>query len=128
MNAPGLFLLGATHHTAPLAIRERLALAAADVTQLGAELGRLPDLREFAVLNTCNRVEFYGVSAGASAAAQVQAAFCARQRFDPAEFEKISLNLHGREAVRHLIEVASGLDSQMLGETEVMVSSAQPLI
>lgn len=119
MSAHGLFLLGATHHTAPLAVRERLALATDDEAGLGAELGQLRDLREFAMLNTCNRVEFYGVAADAATAARVQAAFCARQRFDPAEFEKFRLSLHGREAVRHLLEVAAGLDSQMLGETEI---------
>jgi glutamyl-tRNA reductase len=119
MSAPGLFLLGATHHTAPLAVREKLALGTEDEAGLGAELGRLRDLREFAMLSTCNRVEFYGVAADAATAAHVQAAFCARRRFDPAEFEKFRVSLHGREAVRHLLEVAVGLDSQMLGETEI---------
>jgi glutamyl-tRNA reductase len=119
MSTHGLFLLGATHHTAPLAVREKLALATADEAGLGAELGRLGGLREFAMLNTCNRVEFYGVAADPAIAARVQAAFCARQQFDPVEFEKIRLSLHGREAVRHLLEVAAGLDSQMLGETEI---------
>jgi glutamyl-tRNA reductase len=119
MSAHGLFILGATHHTAPLAIREKLALATADEAGLGVELGRLRDLREFAMLNTCNRVEFYGVAADAGTAERVQAAFCARQHFDPAEFEKFRLNLRGREAVQHLLEVAAGLDSQMLGETEI---------
>jgi len=119
MSAHGFFLLGATHHTAPIAVRERLALGLEDEAGLGAELGRLGDLRELALLNTCNRVEFYGVAADAGTAARVQAAFCARQRFDPREFEKFRLSLHGREAVRHLLEVAAGLDSQMLGETEI---------
>jgi glutamyl-tRNA reductase len=119
MSALGLFLIGATHHTAPLAIREKLALGAEGEAGLGADLAGLRDLREFTMLNTCNRVEFYAVAGSAATAAQVQAAFCARQRFDQAEFEKFRLNLHGREAVRHLLEVAAGLDSQMLGETEI---------
>jgi glutamyl-tRNA reductase len=119
MSTDGLFVLGATHHTAPLAVREKLALDAAQAQALQAELAMLPGLREFALLSTCNRVEFYGVAAAADTAARVQAAFCARQKFDPAEFEKIRLRLHGRETVRHLLEVAAGLDSQMLGETEI---------
>jgi glutamyl-tRNA reductase len=119
MSADGLFVLGATHHTAPLAVREKLALDAAQAQALHAELAILPGLREFALLSTCNRVEFYGVAAEADIAARVQAAFCARQKFDATEFEKIRLRLHGRETVRHLLEVAAGLDSQMLGETEI---------
>jgi glutamyl-tRNA reductase len=119
MSADGLFVLGATHHTAPLAVREKLALDAAQAQALQAELAALPGLREFAMLSTCNRVEFYGVAAEPDTAARVQAAFCARQQFAAAEFEKIRLRLHGRETVRHLLEVAAGLDSQMLGETEI---------
>jgi len=119
MSGLGFFLIGATHHTAPLAVRERLALDPAGEAALGAELAGLGDLREFAVLSTCNRVEFYCVAAEAGAAARVQEAFCARQRFAPADFEKFRLSLAGRDAVLHLLEVSAGLDSQMLGETEI---------
>ncbi len=119
MSGLGLFLIGATHHTAPLEVREKLALDPAGEAALGAELAGLGDLREFAVLSTCNRVEFYGVAAEPGAAGRVQAAFCARQQFAPADFEKFRLSLDGREAVQHLFEVSAGLDSQMLGETEI---------
>ncbi len=119
MSAPGLFVIGATHHRVPLAIREKLSLSAEGATALAAEFGTIAGLREFAVLNTCNRVEFYGVAADADAAAQISAAFCARQKFDAADFAKICLDLRGRDAVQHLVEVSAGLDSQMLGETEI---------
>jgi glutamyl-tRNA reductase len=119
MNGDGLFVIGATHHRTPLAIREKLALSAGDVDALHAEFVRIAGLREFAVLNTCNRVEFYGVAASPDAARQVTALFCARQQFDAAEFERIQLQLRGRDAVQHLVEVSAGLDSQMLGETEI---------
>ncbi|MBI5693537.1 MAG: glutamyl-tRNA reductase [Verrucomicrobia bacterium] len=119
MSQPGLFVIGATHHRVPLAVRERLSLNKEGATALKAEFAALPGLREFAVLNTCNRVEFYGVAADAETADQVSRAFCARQNFDPGEFEKLRIDLRGREAVRHLLEVSAGLDSQMLGETEI---------
>jgi glutamyl-tRNA reductase len=51
--------------------------------------------------------------------AAVQQAYCARQRFAVEEFEKFRLSLGNREAIQHLLEVASGIDSQMLGETEI---------
>ena len=62
-------VIGATHHRAPLAIRERLSLSADAAAALQNEFATLPGLKEFAVLNTCNRVEFYGVAASADAAA-----------------------------------------------------------
>jgi len=103
----------------PLEVREKLCLSAEGAAALQAELAGIAGLREFAVLSTCNRIEFYGVAADREAAARVTAAFCTRQQFDAAEFEKIRLSLRGPEAVQHLVEVAAGLDSQMLGETEI---------
>jgi glutamyl-tRNA reductase len=117
MSEPFLFMLGATHHNAPLEVRERLAVASE--ADLRADLAPVVGLREIAVLNTCNRVEFYGVGADAGAAEAVQAAYCARQKFDVAEFERIRIRLTGKDAALHLFEVASGLDSQLLGENEI---------
>jgi glutamyl-tRNA reductase len=119
MNTGELFLIGATHRTAPLGLRERLAVTAASEAALVAELAALPGLGEFVLLNTCNRVEIYGVAASPALRARVAAAFCARQGFALAEFERVRLELTGRAVVAHLLEVASGLDSQMLGENEI---------
>jgi len=119
MNSEHLFAIGATHHTAPIGIRERLSLAPESDAGLACELAALPGLREFAIVNTCNRVEIYGVADEPAVMARVEAAYCSRQRFDPAEFGKFRLGLTGLEAVQHLLEVASGLDSQMLGENEI---------
>lgn len=119
MSAPGLFVIAATHHRAPLAVREKLSLSSDAAAALQQELAAIAGLREFALLNTCNRVEFYGVAANSDAATRLSAAFCAKQQFDSTEFAKIALDLRGRDAVQHLLEVAAGLDSQMLGETEI---------
>ncbi|MCX6952689.1 MAG: glutamyl-tRNA reductase [Verrucomicrobia bacterium] len=119
MSTDGFFVIGATHHRAPIEVREKLSLASATADELRAELAALPGMHEFAMLSTCNRIEFYGVASHPDAVSKVSAAFCARQNFDAAEFEKIRLLLSGRDAVQHLVEVASGLDSQMIGETEI---------
>ena len=118
MSQPGFFLLGANHHRAPLAVREKLALDEIAVAALHLELSAA-GVRELAVLNTCNRVEFYGVADSAEHVAYVEAAFCARQRFSVGEFAEFRLSLAGIDAIQHLLEVAAGLDSQMLGETEI---------
>jgi glutamyl-tRNA reductase len=119
MSEAGLFLIGATHHTAPLDLRERLALTAEGAAALHAELAGTAGLREFALLSTCNRVELYGVAGTAETAERVQATYCARQQVSVADFERFRLSLRDLGAVRHLFEVAAGLDSQMLGETEI---------
>jgi glutamyl-tRNA reductase len=119
MSTPGIFVIGATHHRTPIEVREKLALGADGAAALKAEFAAIPGLREFAVLNTCNRVEFYGVAASVEAAEQVSAAFCARQNFAPEDFARFRIDLRNRHAVQHLVEVSAGLDSQMLGETEI---------
>jgi len=53
MSSENLFVLGATHHTAPLAVRERLSLDAVAVEALRAELAGISGLREFTLLSTC---------------------------------------------------------------------------
>jgi glutamyl-tRNA reductase len=117
VSAADLFVIGATHHTVPLAVRERLVLASE--SGIRRDLADAAGLTEFAVLSTCNRVEFYGVDSDGTAAERVQAAYCARQNFDAAEFKRIMIRLTGRAAALHLFEVASGLDSQLLGENEI---------
>jgi glutamyl-tRNA reductase len=114
-----LFILGATHHRVPIEVREKLALSAEGAEALREVFRQLQGLSEFTVLNTCNRVEFYGVAETPAIAERVCEAFCERQQFDTAEFERFCVNLRDREAIQHLLEVASGLDSQMLGETEI---------
>jgi len=119
MSQEAFFVLGATHHTTPLAVRERLSLDADAATRFARQLSELGTVREFTLLNTCNRIEFYGVASDPAAVAQVQAAFCAQQNVDPAEFERFRLHLRGPAALHHLLEVAAGVDSQMVGETEI---------
>jgi glutamyl-tRNA reductase len=116
MSGPCLFVIGATHQNAPLEVRERLALSSESAIR--SDLAAIEGLRELAVLSTCNRVEFYGVGTEETPDS-VQAAYCARQRFGVAEFERIRIKLTGRDAALHLFEVASGLDSQLLGENEI---------
>jgi glutamyl-tRNA reductase len=119
MNTCELLLVGATHRTAPLGLREKFSLSADNEATLAAGLAAMPGVRELVILSTCNRVEIYVVGGAAVRPAQVAAAFCACQGFDPEEFASLRLELSGRAAVQHLFEVSSGLDSQMLGENEI---------
>jgi glutamyl-tRNA reductase len=119
MNRPPvLFVLGASHHTTPIELREKIALGAQQIPQFRRQLEVVPGLRELAILNTCNRIEFYGL-AEPEAILALQQEFCRRQGLPAAEFERIRLHETGPGAIRHLLEVASGLDSQMIGENEI---------
>lgn len=118
--ATGLFVFGATHRTTPIEVREKLSLPAPTAEQLHADLAAIAGLREYALLNTCNRIEFYGVADTPDAAARMQAAFCQRQQFAEEEFAKYRTSLAGPAAVQHLLEVAAGIDSQLIGETEIL--------
>jgi len=117
---PHVFLLGASHHTAPLAVREKLALDEARLAKFAGRFRASPRVRELAVLNTCNRVEVYAVASGAGALELAQAALCDATGCTPEELAAVSQSRLNADAVSHLFEVASGLDSQIVGETEIL--------
>ncbi len=116
---PTLFVLGASHRTAPLALREKLALTPEKAAALHARMGPAAGLRELAVLNTCNRLEFYGVAASAEVVVQLEREYCALQDLAVAEFAAARRHAAGSDAIAHLLSVAAGLDSQMVGENEI---------
>jgi len=115
-----LFLLGASHHTAPLAVREKLALDDARAAALAARLQQTPGVGEFALLNTCNRVEIYGVARGPAAFAALLTCVAETTGCAPAELEGVLQLRQNNDVVSHVFAVASGLDSQIVGETEIL--------
>jgi glutamyl-tRNA reductase len=119
MPTSELFVIGITHRTAPLGVRERLALTSDREAAFAADLGEIPGLAEFVVLNTCNRIEVYGVARHRTTVEAVAHAFCRRQNVAIAEFEHVRFEHRNVDAIQHLFRVAAGLDSQMLGETEI---------
>lgn len=123
MSAPtpaaSLFVLGANHHTTPLELREQLALTDAKLAELRRVAATLEGLRELAVLNTCNRVEIYGLAHSPGVVERLQAAFCTVTGVPVGQFTAIRQFALGSDSIRHLLAVASGLDSQMLGENEI---------
>ena len=119
-SSPQLVLVGTSHHTAPIEWRERLALSAEKQAALAACLRAGGRVTEFCILNTCNRVEIYAAAADAAAGAHVASEFCRLQELPPETFATVALQQANTDAVVHLFEVAAGLDSQMVGETEIL--------
>ncbi len=114
-----LFVVGANHHTTPLEWREKLALGPEKLPAFASELSALPGLPEFAILNTCNRIEFYGVAETGTTIESLAARFCEVQGINPSDFAKVRALATGPEAIRHLVKVSAGLDSQLIGENEI---------
>lgn len=110
--------LGLSHHTAPVELREKFAIPDGEVAAAAAELRGAPGLREAVVLSTCNRVEFYGAAENAGAGLAALREFVAR-RFAGAETAAFAERQAG-QAIRHVFRVACGLDSMVLGETEIL--------
>jgi glutamyl-tRNA reductase len=115
-----IVMIGVNHKTAPVAIREQLALAPQDLAT-PLRCFQHPTLDELVILSTCNRVEFYlGVrdaDAGFAACVDFIAAY---HHVQPSQFLPHLSQLHDLEAVRHLFRVAASLDSMVLGEPQIL--------
>src|SRR4051794_2469905 len=112
-----LFALGLNHHTAPLAVRERVVFHVERLREALAAL-RSDLAAEAAILSTCNRTELY-LAAGQPPTAAAEW-FARYHRFDPTELGRYLYTLPQEQAVRHAFRVASGLDSMVLGEPQIL--------
>jgi len=115
-----LSVYGTNHHHAGMAAREKIALSAEQVKELYEEIGQSRGVTECLVLNTCNRTEIYTVSSEGeppSILRPMLSGVCGAAESDIREVEVFH---EGRESVRHCLLVAAGLDSQMIGETEIL--------
>jgi glutamyl-tRNA reductase len=111
-----IFCVGINHRTAGVSLRERFAVEEGSLSCLLAELRREAAMGEAVVLSTCNRVEIYGLSGDADAAARVCADVLQRSAGTEAEFYR----REQAEGARHLFRVVCGLDSMVVGETEIL--------
>ncbi|MBI4985124.1 MAG: glutamyl-tRNA reductase [Rhodocyclales bacterium] len=112
-----LFALGINHHTAPLAVREQVAFDPLRLPLALVDLLRTKPVREAAILSTCNRTELYC----ATEKPETAAAWLAEYHSLPArEIEPFIYTHPRRDAVRHMFRVASGLDSMVLGEPQIL--------
>lgn len=117
-----IVLVGLNHRTAPVEVRERVSFTAEQARRASEELRARGILEETLVLSTCNRSEVYGVPPESShECAPGLSSFLSEFHAVRPEVLGVSLYHHyDREAVRHLFRVAAGLDSMMLGETEIL--------
>ncbi|HNY40529.1 MAG TPA: glutamyl-tRNA reductase, partial [Bryobacteraceae bacterium] len=113
-------LLGLSHHTAPVEVRERAAIPEAS---LGAALELLRNesgAEEALILSTCNRVEVVAALSDGSSEGALAGFLAAYQGLEPAWLEQYLYHYEDERAIRHLFRVAASLDSMVLGEPQVL--------
>ena len=119
-----LVLLGINHNTAPIEVRERLAIPAARLADATRTLVHQPGIREGLILSTCNRVELVTLQDDNPAADGSKANLLrfVHEYFSvpPNDIQPHLYEFREREAVRHLFRVASSLDSMVVGEPQIL--------
>ena len=113
-----ILCLGLSHHTAPVELREKFAIPDGEVGAAAAQLRGAPGVSEAVIVSTCNRVEFYVAAEQAAAGLAAVRDFVAA-RVAPPEGGAFFQHATG-PTVRHLFRVVSGLESMVLGETEIL--------
>ncbi len=116
-----LVLLGMNHRSAPLPVREKVAFSEHELGTLLPRLAGSRPFREAIVLSTCNLMELLVRADDAQGAAEALKEFLAEAKGLAVEdFDKYGYTYQGLDAVRHLFQVASGLDSMVLGEPQIL--------
>ena len=111
-----IFGAGISHKTAPVELREQLAVEHSGIVDLAFVLKCFGHLDEIVLLSTCNRVEIYGTTRQATGHIKsLLQLHCA----EPRDLDPHIYLYEGDAAVRHLLRVTAGLDSMVLGETEI---------
>src|SRR3954467_3579504 len=111
-----LFAAGVSHKTAPVQLREQLAAQQSAIVDLAFVLKCFGHLDEIVLVSTCNRIEIYGTTRHATGHIK------SLLQLLSSEPRKLSRHIYlyeGAAAVRHLLRVTAGLDSMVLGETEI---------
>ena len=106
---------GLSHHTAPVEVRERYAIADGRLAKTALELAAEPALSEAVVVATCNRVEFYVAAENPTHAFETLDRYIATHLAAPDGFVRHP----APRSIRHLFRVVCGLESMVLGETEI---------
>ncbi|RLB73919.1 MAG: glutamyl-tRNA reductase [Deltaproteobacteria bacterium] len=116
-----IVIVGLSHKTAPVEIREKVAFPATAMEAPLQQILGLPSISEAVIVSTCNRVELYAISRQPDAAVVELKQFLAD--FHELNLEKLQDHLYdfeGTDAIQHVLRVASSLDSMMIGEPQIL--------
>jgi glutamyl-tRNA reductase len=114
-----LLLTGLSHHTAPVEVRERLAIPESVLAEALGLLCEVAGADEAMILSTCNRVEIAVTTQNGDATA-VRQFLAARNNTGPGSLDAYLYELSDRDAIRHIFRVAASLDSMVIGEPQIL--------
>ncbi len=114
-----LFVLGINHKTAPVAVRETVAFGPEQLQEALSQAASLPNVDELAVLSTCNRTELY-CSLDNAHSESVLEWLSRYHNVSLSDLKQSTYIYEDEQAARHMMRVASGLDSLVLGEPQVL--------
>ncbi|MDH3437371.1 MAG: glutamyl-tRNA reductase, partial [Betaproteobacteria bacterium] len=112
-----LFAFGINHQTAPLSVREQVVFHAETLVEALRDLVDRRPVKEAAIISTCNRTEIYCNTEEPPSVVDWLAGY---HRLKPNQIEPYLLHLSQERAVKHAFRVASGLDSMVLGEPQIL--------
>ena len=115
-----LFAWGATHKTAPEDVRAKLSIEPDRVADAYDYFRKQDGIEECLLLNTCNRVELYGVSRDLRIAKEFTLVVPEFRGIDPGILDGNAFSFFNHAAVKHFFEVSAGIDSMMVGENEIL--------
>ncbi|MBD3609032.1 MAG: glutamyl-tRNA reductase [Gammaproteobacteria bacterium] len=115
-----LLAFGINHKTAPVDIREKVAFDPKQLQSALRELVAQPSVNEAAILSTCNRTELYCETENAEEFEQVLSWFCEYHKLNPGDVRPYVYAHPDSSAVKQIMRVASGLDSLILGEPQIL--------
>ncbi|MDD2557306.1 MAG: glutamyl-tRNA reductase [Desulfuromonas sp.] len=116
-----IFVVGLSHKTAPVSIRETVAFAPEHIGTALAQLKQIPCIAEVVVVSTCNRVEIYAAADQGAQGIEAVRGFLARyHNLDAEQLNKHLYAHQGDAAVRHMFRVAASLDSMVIGEPQIL--------
>ncbi len=119
MPGENIILLGVNHKNTPVEIREKVTLSGGYEEPLAA-LKKIPGLREYYLLSTCNRVELLLVADPGVNIEEKVVAFLFGERISHDEAQRYLYLFYGQDAVHHLFMVAASLDSMVVGEAQIL--------
>lgn len=116
-----ILVIGVNHRSGPLSLLERLTFAPEALPKAVVDLAQRDNIREVAVISTCNRTEVYAVTERFHGAyADIRDFLCERAGIGADDLLPHLFSEHDTAAVAHLFDVAAGLDSAVLGESEIL--------
>lgn len=116
-----IVVVGLSHKTASVEVREKLSISEAQIEEAIASLKSYPHIEEIAIISTCNRLEIYGVAGDIEQGVKEISQFLAdKAQVSLRELRPNLFTLLREDALRHLMRVAAGLESLVLGEGQIL--------